>query len=261
MSQFIGKLKQMSHGAPQSMGFRKSGPSPQKPGLLLLSWLDGDTEAPADYASAADAGVLSIGEPSAAAAALDRMTGEAPGIPWGGWLTKARRGDIEQVAKAGDFVVFPADSAFSAMPQDGKAGRVLQVEASSDDGLLRAINALPVDAVLVTGEEGGDDFLTWRQLMVFQRFSNLVTKPLLATATPQATADELQALWQAGVRGVLVKAEPRQPAAELKKLRQIIDSLTFSPPPKHEVTLLPQTVAEPQVAEEEEEEEHLHTGH
>ena len=46
------------------------------------------------------------------------------------------------------------------------------------------------------------------------------------------TPSELQALWQAGVDGVVVEVGVGQPAERLKELRQVIDKLVFPSPRK-----------------------------
>ena len=85
---------------------------------------------------------------------------------------------------------------------------------------------LPVNAVLVTAEGGEGHFLTWHHLMLFQRFSSLLTKPLLVTIPSNVAAKELQVLWEAGVDGVVVEVEAEKPAGKLPELRQTIDKLS-----------------------------------
>jgi len=157
----------------------------------------------------------------------------------------------------GDFVVFPAANTSLAMLQDEKLGKVLEVEASLDEGLLKAIDDLSVDAVLIAGEPGKDYFLTWHHLMLFRRCAELLTKPLLVSVPPDVAAKELQALWGAGVRGVVVEAGTDQPEGRLAELRQVIDNLTFPSPAKwrRAEPLLPRIGGEIGIASEEEEEE------
>ncbi|GAI03531.1 unnamed protein product, partial [marine sediment metagenome] len=121
---------------------------------------------------------------------------------------------------------------------------------------LRAANELPIDAVLIAAEREGEYFLTWRHLMLFQRFAGLLTKPLLASIPLNVTANELQALWEAGVDGVVIEVGAEQPADKLKKLRQTIDKLTFPSPRKRgkAEALLPHIGREASIVTEEEEE-------
>ena len=151
-----------------------------------------------------------------------------------------------------DFVVFPAASASLEILQDKKLGKILEVEPSLEPGLLKAVDDLPADAVLVAGEQGKEHFITWHHLMLFRRCANLLTKPLLVSVPSDVTAGELQALWEAGVGGVVVEA-----AEKLTKLRQIIDKLTLPSPGKRRKAepLVPHIPGETGAVSEEEEEE------
>jgi hypothetical protein len=91
-----------------------------------------------------------------------------------------------------------------------------------------------------------------------QRFADLLTKPLLVSIPSNVTANELQALWEAGVAGVIVETGVGQPVERVSNLRKVIDKLVFPPQRRREKTeaLLPYIGAERDtVAEEEEEEE------
>ena len=160
------------------------------------------------------------------------------------------------MVKAGcDFVVFPAANTPLAILQDDEVGKILEVEVSLSEGLLRAVDELPVDGVLITGEAKRDYFLTWHHLMTFQRFADLLTKPLLVCVPSKVTANELQALWKAGVDGIVVAVGVEPPAGKLNELRQTIDKLAF--PPRNWAkaeALLPYIRGEEKIVAEEEEE-------
>ena len=146
------------------------------------------------------------------------MSQAVPDIPWGGWLKNIDQGGIKQMAKAGcDFVVFPAANTSLALLQNDEIGKILEVESSLNEGLLRAVNELPIDAVLIAGEQEGEYFLTWHHLMLFQRFADLLTKPLLVSIPPNVTANELQVLWGVGVDGAVIEVGAGQPADKLKE--------------------------------------------
>ena len=98
-------------------------------------------------------------------------------------------------------MVFPAANTPLTLLQNDEIGKILEIESSLSEGLLRAANELPIDAVLITTEQEGEYFLTWHHLMLFQRFANLLTKPLFVSIPSSVTANELQALWETGVDG------------------------------------------------------------
>ena len=91
-----------------------------------------------------------------------------------------------------------------------------------DDGLLRAVNDLPADAVLLTDTFDESGSLVWHQLMIFRHLTTFISKPLLVPVPAAITEGELKALWDAGIDGVVVDATG---VGDLKGLRQIADKL------------------------------------
>ncbi len=259
MSRFIDKLNRVLQAVPHSMGFRAAKPVSEKPRMLLIASLArANIDDLADQVAGTDAGLLHIPEWSAGAEAFEKVSQAASDIPWGSWLGSISEGEMKQMAKAGcDFVVFPPATTSLAILKDDNVGRILEVKASLTEGLLRAVNELPVDAALVASEQEGES-LTWHHLMFFQRCADLLTKPLLVTIPPDVSASELQALWAAGVSGVVVEIGAEQPAGRLGELRQVIDRLVFPSLRKRRKAeaLLPHisTSKETDIATEEEEE-------
>jgi hypothetical protein len=168
-------------------------------------------------------------------------------IPWGGWLKDSGEGKL--VEAGFDFFVFPAETPLATL-QDSEAGKILEVGTPLNEGLIKTIDDLPVDAVLINSEP---EKLTWHHLMLFRRCAELVTKPLLASVPPGVSSSELQALWAAGVVGVVADSPP---AGRISELRQIIDKLVFTLPSKRKKVepLIPRIIAESGTVSEEEEE-------
>ncbi len=259
MSKLVDKLNQTLQTVPRSMGFRQAPPVSPKPKILLVASLaQANVEDLANCVAGADAGLLPISKISSGAKTLQKVSQVMPDIPWGRWLGDSGGEEIKQMMKVGgDFVVFSAANTSLAAFQGDEVGKILEVEPLLSEGLLRAINELPVDAVLIAGEQGEDYFLTWHHLMLFQRFADLLTKPLLVSVPLSVTAGELQALWGAGVDGVVVAVGAGQPAGRLKELRQVVDKLAFPLPRKRKKAeaLLPYIGRETSMVTEEEEEE------
>ena len=253
MSKLIDRLNQMAKAMPQPIGFKTTPSTLPKAKILLIASM-----APASNISDVDAILTSrLGSGSKTFSEIARSPAD---IPWGLFSEDASRRGFESVTEAGcDFVVFPTSASLS-IPEDDKTGKILQVEASLDEGLIRAINELPVDAVLITREQTGEYALTWQHLMLFQRFANLLAKPLLVNAPLNVTTGELQTLWKTGIEGVVVEIENKQAAGRLKELRRMIDTADF-PPRRRAKTeaLLPrisrETGSVPEAEEEDEEEE------
>ncbi|MFC2059789.1 hypothetical protein ACFLTZ_01685 [Chloroflexota bacterium] len=258
MSKFVDKLGRTSRVVPQPMGFGQTRTISAKPKILLIvSLTDPGVGNMADCVAGADAGLLHISESGAGAKIIQKMSQAMPDVPWGGWLGESSEGGVKQIVKAGyDFVIFSADRTSLAMLQDNKAGRILEVEPALSDSLVRAINELPVDAVLIASGQRDGYRLTWHHLMLFQRFANLLTKPLLVSVPSAVTSDELRVLWEAGIDGIVLEIGTGQ-SDMLKELRQTIDSTVFPTPRKRNKTeaLLPYVSPETITAGEDEEEE------
>jgi hypothetical protein len=210
MSKFIDKLNSVSQGGQAPMGFRAVGVKP-KPRMMLVAHVTGAGA----KAAGADAALVSV--PKAGAESPKTSAKAKPDIPWGGWLKEVTGPAIKKLGEGGaDFAVFPAASASQAVLEEEKLGKIVEVEAALDAGLLKAIDDLPVDAVLIAGEK---PTLSWQDLMLFRRGANILTKPLLVVVSPDITAGEMQALCEAGVSGVVA-------GGKWAELRRMIDKLT-----------------------------------
>ena len=259
MSRFIEKLKQVSQGAAQPIGFRMA-PSAARPRPLLVACLARpDIADLAGRLAGADAALVPVSQEGPGTESLKKIYKSAGDIIWGGLLKDSGQSGIKRIVQAGgDFVVFPADASLKVLV-DEEVGKVLAVEASLDEGLLRSVDELPIDAVLITSQEKREYFLTWHHLMLFKRFASLVAQPLLVPVPAAVSAKDLQTVWEAGVMGVVVEVTDKQPLNRLKELRRLIDGLT--PPSSRKrgemQAVVPGVVAEagPASFEEDEEEE------
>lgn len=225
MSKLIEKLQLISAAA-EPMGFRAALTVSKRQSMLLVASLPcGDAEAAACAQDSADAVLVSIGNLKAEAKALKQMVSAWADIPWGAWLETATGDGIRQLQKMGcDFIVFDAArTAASALPEE-EIGRVLKIDPSLADGLVRTIDELPVDGALLSpGSES--PFLSVHLLMVCQRLASIVRKPLLLAAPSAVTDSDVESLWQAGVDGLVIRLETQGQRAKLLELRQAIDDL------------------------------------
>jgi hypothetical protein len=238
MSKFIDKLNSVASGGLQPLGFRAVGAKPG-PRMGLVAHVAAEAKA-----EGADARLVSIPK---ATKSLQKPKAKSD-VPWGGWLKEVSQDGVKRLGEWGaDFIVFPAATVSSAVLEDDKLGKVVEVEAALDAGLLKAIDDLPVDAVLIAGEKPS---LTWQDLMLFRRGANILTKPLLVVVSPDITASELQALCEAGVAGVVA-------GGKIDKLRPMIDKLTSPRAGKRRKAepLLPRMGGEVGTASEAEEED------
>lgn len=241
MSKFIERLKQVSQPAPPPMGFGAGRNAETRPRIQLVAHLSSATSSLASQLAMVDAVVLS---------AAKHGNGE---VLWGLWLKKGDTEEVDQAIKSdADFVVLPAGGV--VLPPDKKIGKVLQIESGTTDVLLRTVNELPVDSILLVEDRDNAKSLTWQRLMLIQRFASFVNKPLLVSVPDNAAAMELQLIWETGVSGVVVDVSEESDVTALKDLRQVIDSLTFPAKKKREkMTAVLPHISEPIEKEEEEE--------
>jgi len=257
VSKLIDELNRTAKGGPQAIGFRAGQTASPKPRVLLIASLtQADADEAADFIAGADAGLLPISGAKADASTLQGCSQTVPDIPWGGWLRDAGRGKTGLKGIDCDFVVFPVDTPLGVL-QDTKAGKILEVEASVSEGLLRTIDKLPLDAVLIVDSRRDVPRLTWQHLMLVQHFADSLAKPLLVPVPAKVTAVELGVLWEAGVDGIIVAAGAGQPPETLSKLRLVIDKLDLPARRRKGMAkaLLPQVTGEMGEESEEEEEE------
>ncbi len=260
MSRLIEKFHEASRVAAPPMGFRTARQAAAPPKILLIASLEAGTlEKRTDYMEAADAVLVRFTSTALTAKAVQKIAASLPDTPWGLYLADEDTKKGAPIEAGADFVLFPIDSQVADTLKDDKTGKILQVESSMDDGLLRAVNDLPVDAVLAADTFEGNGPLVWHQLMIFQHLANLISKPLIVPTSAGVSEKELKTLWDAGVDGIMVEVD-KAGAAGLKELRQAIDKL----PPRSGrkrgkvSVVLPRTAGEtpaPTPPDEEEEEE------
>ncbi len=248
MSKLLDKLNQTSRGPAQPLGFRAAVATPKSPRMVLIASLTGrDVPAAAAAKECADAVLLSEAKgPGKLAASLGEL-------PWGVSIGEATDPDYIGTLKGMgcDFLVCDPEKAPLMLLREEEMGRIVEVEPSLPDGLIRASAQLPIDVVLI----GGEPSLSVHRLMVCQHLANLVHKPLVARAPLGMSSEDLKELWETGLAGVVVKVagDARE---GLLGLRQAIEALPPSRRRRGEKAeaLLPY-LREEEITEVEEEEE------
>ncbi|MFC1899386.1 hypothetical protein ACFLXP_03540 [Chloroflexota bacterium] len=255
MSKFIDKLGRISRVEAQALGFRTTKATPEKTKILLIARIkESTTSELTSKLDEADAMLISALKSRGSTVKNSKIT---LGVPWGLDMKNTKPKKVKQSEKTGcDFVVFQAADAPDSAMEDNEIGKVLELEPSLNKELLPAVNKLPIDAVLIATDEEKKPNITWQDLMLFQRFTAVLDKPVLTHIPPQISIVELQLLWNAGIDGVVVEIATSQKQNILKKIRQLIDKLEF--PRQHRLrkteALLPHISngINPQTEEEEE---------
>jgi hypothetical protein len=221
MSKLVDKLRRVSESYASPIGFRSSASQSMGSAMLLVG---GFSEVDASAAevmvnTGVDAGL--IFERGTGSDNLTEMVKVMGDIPLGMFLGEATMDGAERLAESGcDFVVFDVKAPMAGL-HEGGIGKFLAVEPSMDVSLVRAINGLGVDGVLIS--RGTESFITVEYLLLCQRLGDLVDKPLLVALASMTTSKELDSLWQAGIDGIV--APPGQGSEQIMKLKEMIDGL------------------------------------
>jgi hypothetical protein len=230
MSRLIEEFQRASRAAVPAMGFRTARTGAPAPKMLLITSLEARAvKGQVDSLNAAHAVLIRFDGAIPTAKSAQALVAALPDLPWGFYLEDDADKKASTLVKAGaDFLAFPAAVRIADIPGDEKLGKILQVESFMDDGLLRAVNDLPVDAALVADTSEDINALVWHQLMIYQHLANFISKPIIVAAPASINETELKALWEAGVDGIVVEAAAAG-AEGLKTLRRAIDGLPLRP--------------------------------
>ena len=216
MSKLVEKLRQVSQGSPQPLGFRGAASTATRKGspmVLIVALAEGDDGAAPDDKASVDAVLLAKAESQVVDALGESL--------WGVSLNTGTREELTQLKDMGcDFLVFEPATAPSSVLGEEELGKIVEIEPDTADGMLRAIDKLPIDAVLI----GGDPTPSVHRLMVCQHVTNLVRKPLIARAPLDVSREALEELRETGVTGLVVHLSARD-KKELSRLRETVDSL------------------------------------
>ena len=255
MSKFIEKLKQLSEGAPQPIGFRPREAASARPKIQLVIMAGDGT--PTEAMKAADSVVVTASS-TAAAVKMLKVMAKGTGSILGARIEADGDMDAQKLAEAGaDFIVFGPNVPLAGLLEE-KIGKIIEVDSFLSDWMLRSLNAMPVDAVLVSHHKKEGAVVTFEDLLVFQRLGAVLNKPLLIPVPGIISEKELSTLWEAGVDGVVVPAEAGQDAEAVVKIRDIISRLPYPSNKSKEKTspIAPRvSLKEPEPEEEEEEDD------
>jgi hypothetical protein len=232
MSRLVEKIKKQSEQLPAPMGFRRALPQEAAPSILLIAKVKADAAATlTKNIPGADAVMFSDETSQLTASALKKIIKLLQDVPLGIFLEESKETPAALEEAGCDFMVISPMSPLNTMPKKEKTGKILQVDSSMDDGLLHAVNDLPVDAALVTDSFGDGDTLVWHHLMLLRHMALLISKPLIVPVPAAITEDELKALWDAGVEAVVVALDIAK-GENLKDLHDIAAKLPRRKPKK-----------------------------
>ncbi len=256
MSKLVDKLTKSRLAEPPPMGFHLAKAAPENSRMQLVAAITaGVLETSAREIVNVDAVILDITKADDITA-LEKASQIKNGPAAGGRFKTESSGTQKKTLNSGcDFVVLSPEAPVS-FTNDEKLGKLLEIETALSDIMLRTVSDLPVDAVIALEKEIPET-LSVNRLMELQRLLYLFNKPLIVSIPLSFSIEELQALCDMGVTGVLVKVTDSKTAEKLANLRQAIDKLKKPAPRKKDKmsATLPRLQTESSHVQHEEEEE------
>ncbi|MDI6857895.1 MAG: hypothetical protein QME71_06235 [Dehalococcoidia bacterium] len=190
----------------------------------------------------------------AEAAESARKAVEAAGdVPCGVWQEEIDREGVAALVEAGiDFFVFSAEKTPAAALLESKAGYVLALQGEVRDSQLRAIESLPLEAIMLSEP---DDALSVSGQIELRRVVGLARKPLMIAAAPPLETPELESLRDSGVSLLLLNGNEAQVLEAVPELRKRIEAVPAQPRRREERAATLPSIGRAGEEEEEEEEE------
>ncbi len=254
MSKFLDRLERISLGAPVPMGFGM--PRTKKtPGMALVGLVSGDYTAGMGALAklVPDAALISGSNGLPTLKKLGRSFGEE--IPWGLRVSSLTEEEARTYQGEGsDLVAFSLEGTpVSAVAPDGMA-RILCIEAGMPIEQIRALDALPIDVVLLS-MTGVSAPWTLANLATIAGVGQRVDKYLLVEVPELPVAKDLEAIREVGVQGLVADVSAVAPESLAGLKAALLDMPRKRPPAKgRAAAILPNSVFFPEpVAGHEEE--------
>ncbi len=255
MSKLTDKLEGVEQRFPSPMGFGAAGRHKSAPPIILVGHVTSDElkKSPGLAEAPVDAFLVTVDScTDRVIAGVAKVAGDRV------WGIQSKRLEVEQLGtlkkKGCDFIAFEAEGTPAGILSDENFGKVIAVGSGLGEDAGRAIQELPIDAALFTPEEELLP-LTVQRLIEIQLVRGLVDKPFVMASQIPLGKEELEALRNAGVSGLLVGLSSPDSVASTK---EAIDDLPRLK--SHEGRLTPVVPnnpdeAAPHIHEEEEDEE------
>jgi hypothetical protein len=253
MSKFIKELNKSFRSAMPAIGFRKeTGLSKKAPVMLIADLTDKNAkEIKAIIGVGVDAVIVrSDNFNKSAAEKILKNIGE---VPAGLLVDNEQWENIKAISDINfDFIICNVKTPVSLVGE-GDSGKILRVEPWLAPGVLRAINDLSIsfDGIFVDGDNMP---INIERLLVCHYISGMLGKPLLSAVTVPLAQSDLQGLYDAGVRAVLL---PKEISPEsIKELKEHVGVLLVNSRKKgHENVVLPGIKNEPETEIDEDDED------
>lgn len=254
MSKLIDNLRRVFRNSPTPMGFR-SASTPLPTPALLLGYLPQANKEIVDSIgnSSLDGIIVDMGAKGISAQDLGKLSKSFGSIPWGILWVDSKFEDGDSLVKAGaDFIIANITTTPAAVLQEKQLGHILAIEPEISDSMARAIDYLGVEAVFLQNGLNDRPVLNISQLLVCQRISSFLRKPMLASVSPELTPADLQSLISVGIKGLVVKLTDKKVFTRIPELKKILGTLSAPKGGVGDVTIPRINPEKPQPEEDEE---------
>jgi hypothetical protein len=226
MSKLLDKLEMISEGRGQPIGFGAAVSREKRAPMLVVAALPPGNARLAAAAEDGGANAVLVMADSKGEQASRPVAAPKTGVPWGASLNPATVQAVRDLIEAKcDFVVLSPEGAQAAVLREDGIGKILQVDPSLDDNLIRAINRLDVDAVLLAPPQGETFPLTVQQVMALERLAAAAGKYILAAMPPEMPVEDVETLWGLGAGALVVDLAVDSPEERLAEVMQAIEKL------------------------------------
>jgi hypothetical protein len=196
MSKLSDRIRRATRVESAPLGFAAAAARTKSPTMLLGAQIAGDGSKDGAAAVEAGADLLLLTQPVKSPS--ESLSDAVVGV----WPSKLSADGIREAKdSSADFVVIDFDNTPASVLLDDDKGHVLLAPDEIEDMLLRVVESLSVDAILIADGPGS---LTVRRQLELRRIHGLTQKPLLMVVPPDISAQELTALREIGVIGVIV---------------------------------------------------------
>lgn len=239
MSKLLDRLDRITRGAPSPMGFTNIVAKETIPQMALLAQVKTPRRSDIDALANAqvDAFILAKGTKP-----LDNTVKPLKSQVWGAIVGGSEVNEIEGYKTKGcDFVVFGIEGTLADNVEEGDTGRILRITPNLPDAILRGLEDLPVDIMLLE-RPGASDLLSLTHLLAISNIRNFISRYLLLEWDGNLTTRDLEHLRDLGVDGIVLEVA-KVGIGAFETMRQGIDEMRKRKPrgEQRPAAILPRT--------------------
>ena len=224
MSKLIDLLDRISRGSPAALGFTAPIKRESIPQMALLAKANSTKASILTKLKDANLDAFVLAGMHQSDKGSERALKYLKGSTWGATVANLDREASANYKPLGsDFLVFDIEGTRVDGIEEGDMGRVLRIPPNLDEAMLRGLEDLPVDAILLERPEAGTP-LALTHMLAIGNVRAATSRYLLLEWDTDLTARELEHLRDLGVDGIVLDTE--QSSIEMfTRIRQGINAL------------------------------------